>query len=107
MVQTSASLLDRWSDCILCYYVNASSRLQIAQIKNVPGLRFERLIFPQQRLLFEAFPEALLEIRSDADAYAAPIEQIPCLQLRVNQNEKANHIGDVVSNAAEIAVTEN
>lgn len=83
MVLTSTSLPDSVSDRILCYYVNLSDRLQIARIRNVPGLRFERLIFPNQRLLFEATPEALLEIDFGTTQNSAPLQQISCLQLQV------------------------
>jgi hypothetical protein len=48
----------------LCSYVNATSKIQIARITNIPSWYFERVVFPGQRLVFEAMPHALLEIHS-------------------------------------------
>ncbi len=82
MVQTSTSLPGDWSNRILCYYENATSQVQIARIANIPNWLFERVVFPRQRLLFEALPEALLEVRSSA-ASLSLLDQIPCLRLQV------------------------
>ncbi len=90
MVLTSASLPDGLTDRILCYYVNVTNRLQMAQIKNVPGWRFERLVFPRQRLLFEAIPEAMLEIYTQTTANSTPTERISCFRLQVNCNAAEN-----------------
>jgi uncharacterized protein YfaA (DUF2138 family) len=90
MVLTPASLSDGLTERILCYYVNVTDRLQVAQIKNVPGLQFERLVFPKQRLLFEAIPEAMLEIYTQATANSTPVERISCFRLQVNRNVEEN-----------------
>jgi hypothetical protein len=84
MVQTSTSLPGDWPNRILCYYENATSQIQIARIANVPNWLFERVVFPHQRLLFEALPEALLEVRSSA-ASSSLLNQIPCLSLQVRE----------------------
>lgn len=84
MVQTSTSLPGDWSNRILCYYENATSQIQIARIANVPNWLFERVIFPHQRLLFEALPEALLEVCSSAGSPSL-LDQIPCLSLQVRE----------------------
>lgn len=81
MVQTPTS----WSDRILCCYVNTTSQLQQARIKHVSGWLFERVVFPQQRLLFEAVPDAMLEIYTHMANSASLLEQIPCLRLQVNE----------------------
>ena len=52
------------SAVILCCYVNVTSKIQIARITNVPDWYFERVVFPGQRLLFEAPGSALLEIHT-------------------------------------------
>jgi hypothetical protein len=84
MAQTSASLPDHWSQRILCYYENASSQVQIARIANIPNWMFERVVFPRERLLFEALPEALLEVRTSTSALL--LDQIPCLSLQVRES---------------------
>jgi hypothetical protein len=49
---------------LLCCYVNASSQIQIARITNIENWYFERVVFPGQRLVFEALPQAQLEIHT-------------------------------------------
>jgi hypothetical protein len=71
------------SDTLLCCYVNATSKIQIARVSNVPNWYFERVVFPGQRLLFEAVPAALLEIHTGMMASAILSDTISCLQLRV------------------------
>ncbi len=68
---------------ILCCYVNATSKIQIARVTNIPNWYFERVVFPGQRLVFEAFPEALLEIHTGMMASAILSDRIPCQRLRV------------------------
>lgn len=70
---------------ILCCYVNATSQIQIARITNIPNWYFERVVFPGQRLVFEAVPDALLEIHTGMMASAILSDTIPCERLFVNQ----------------------
>ena len=71
------------TDLVLCYYINATSQLQIARITHL-SIGFERMIFPGQRLLFEAPPDALLEIHCPTTSPGL-LAQIPCQQLRVHE----------------------
>jgi hypothetical protein len=73
-------------DHILCCYVNATSHIQIARITNIPNWYFERVVFPGQRLVFEAMPEALLEIHTGMMASAILSDTIPCDRLQVDEN---------------------
>lgn len=68
---------------LVCYYlyVNDTSRVQVARIDNVPEWYFERVVFPGQRLLIEAKPEAVLEIYSGEMATAVLSSRIPCTKL--------------------------
>ena len=68
---------------VLCCYVNPSSRIQIARITNIPNWYFERVVFPQQRMVFEAVPEGLLEIHCGMMASAILSDTIPCERLCV------------------------
>ncbi|MBK4732740.1 DUF1830 domain-containing protein [Oxynema sp. CENA135] len=72
---------------ILCCYVNATSKIQIARISNIPNWYFERVVFPGQRLVFEAFSEALLEIHTGMMASAILSDKIPCTRLRIADND--------------------
>ncbi len=68
---------------IVCCYVNATSRIQVARITNIPNWYFERVVFPGQRLIFEAPLEALLEIHCGMMASAILADTIPCDRLQV------------------------
>lgn len=76
-------------DRILCCYVNATSQIQIARITNVPNWYFERVVFPGQRLVFEAMPEAQLEIHTGMMASAILSDTIPCDRLCVEEDSKS------------------
>ncbi len=73
-------------DRILCCYVNATSQIQIARITNIPNWYFERVVFPGQRLVFEALREALLEIHTGMMATAILSDTIPCERLWVDEH---------------------
>jgi hypothetical protein len=83
---TQSSVIDH-SVKILCYYINATSQLQIAKITDIPGCYFERVVFPGQRLLFEALPTATLEIFSGSMASSLLIDKISCQKLEVRQED--------------------
>ncbi|NJL88096.1 MAG: DUF1830 domain-containing protein [Leptolyngbyaceae cyanobacterium SM1_1_3] len=68
---------------ITCYYANTSSQIQVIRIANVTDWYFERILFPGQRLMFEAPAEAQLEIYANA----ALINEILCGQLEVRSPE--------------------
>jgi hypothetical protein len=68
---------------ILCSYVNTTNQVQIARISNVPGVFFERTIFPGQRIVFEALPTAQLEIHTGMMATAILSDTITCDRLQL------------------------
>lgn len=71
------------SGYITCNYVNASSRLQIVRISNIANWYFERVVFPGQHLVFQAFPEAFLEVHASEMATTILADRIPCTQIRL------------------------
>ncbi len=73
---------------VLCCYVNNTSGIQIARITNIPNWYFERVVFPQQRLVFEAIPQALLEIHSGMMASAILSDTIPCKRLCIEETKQ-------------------
>lgn len=79
---------------IFCCYVNATSQIQVARISNVTNWYFERVVFPGQRLLFEALPEAQLEIHTGMMASAILSDKIPCRDLCIEAEGMPNY--DVV-----------
>ncbi|MGB5636851.1 MAG: DUF1830 domain-containing protein [Waterburya sp.] len=73
---------------ILCCYVNATSQIQVARITNIPNWYFERVVFPGQRLVFEAALKAILEIHSGMMASAILSDTIPCTKLSLHKAEE-------------------
>jgi hypothetical protein len=85
MAQILDPLPSNSSGKILCCYVNATSQIQIARITNIPNWYFERVVFPGQRLVFEAVPSALMEIHTGMMASAILSDKIPCDRLQINE----------------------
>ena len=89
MVQTVSPLASKSSlassDNILCMYSNYTNQLQIAKINNIQSCQLERVVFPGERLLFEAVPEAQLEIHKGMMGKAYLADTINCAHLRVNE----------------------
>lgn len=86
MAQILDPLPSNTSNRILCCYVNATSSIQIARIGNISNWYFERVVFPGQRLVYEAVAEAMLEIHTGAMASAIISDTIPCGRLQIDQN---------------------
>lgn len=70
---------------ILCWYINTTNKIQIARITNIPDWYFERTVFPGERLLFEAQPEAELEISRSTESGAIVCDRIVCDRLQVEE----------------------
>jgi hypothetical protein len=83
MAQIFDPLPSSSSNTIVCCYVNATSRIQVARITNIANWYFERVVFPGQRLVFEALPEAQLEIHCGMMASAILADTIPCDRLQI------------------------
>jgi len=86
------------NDAILCCYVNATSQIQVARITNISNWYFERVVFPGQRLVFEALPAALLEIHSGMMASAILSDTIPCIRLSVSEEKSEDSLSEKTLN---------
>jgi Domain of unknown function (DUF1830) len=75
------------SNLICCCYINATSKIQVARITNIPNWYFERVVFPGQRLLFEALPQGHLEIHTGMMASSILSDTIPCRQIQITDDE--------------------
>lgn len=89
MPSLSSQRLTHLPDRILCYYTDSTAQTQRACITSIPDWMFERVIFPNQRLLFEAQPDALLEIHGSSGLGEILLKQIPCLRLKVHEGQHA------------------
>ncbi|MBF2056738.1 MAG: DUF1830 domain-containing protein [Cyanobacterium sp. T60_A2020_053] len=90
MAQILDSIPNDDNNKIMCCYVNATSQIQVARITNINNWYFERVVFPGQRLLFEALPQAQLEVHSGMMASSILSDTIPCTSLSLidDQEEK-------------------
>lgn len=86
MAQILDPLPPEQSGTILCCYVNATSKIQVARISNIPNWYFERVVFPGQRLVFAAPKEAQMEIHTGMMASAILSDTIPCVRLAINED---------------------
>lgn len=86
---------------ILCCYVNATSKIQVARIANIPNWYFERVVFPGQRLVFEGLPEGQLEIHTGMMASAILSDIIPCERLRVDEEASQSSFEAIPAQTAE------
>lgn len=83
MTQILDSLSADWINRILCCYLNDTHRIKVVRITNIANWYFERVVFPADRLLFEAPPEAKLEIYVTNLSVVALVEIIACDRLAV------------------------
>lgn len=86
MNQSFQAASNQNGDKILCCYINATNNIQIIRIANITNWYFERVIFPGQRLLFEAMPEGALEIHTGKISSAILTDKISCDRLCVHTN---------------------
>ncbi len=84
MAQILDPIPDGHQSILLCCYVNATNHIQIARITNIANWYFERVVFPGQRLVFEALPQAHLEIHTGMMASSILSDTIPCERLCIS-----------------------
>ncbi len=106
MSQLLDPLPDDSANPILCCYVNATSKIQVARISNIPNWYFERVVFPGQRLVFEALPHANLEIHSGIMASAILADTLLCDRLRIESELEAGLEAQLDAEAAPVDSTE-
>ncbi|MDJ0556390.1 MAG: DUF1830 domain-containing protein [Microcoleaceae cyanobacterium MO_207.B10] len=70
---------------ILCFYVNTTRQMQVAKISHISNEEWEHIVFPGERFLFEAVPEAELEIYHSHENGEIRCERLLCKGLKVNQ----------------------
>jgi hypothetical protein len=96
MAQILDPLPPEQSGKILCCYVNATSKIQVARISNIPNWYFERVVFPGQRLVFEAPLESQMEIHTGMMASAILSDTIPCDRLIINEPSSSEFNTDAI-----------
>jgi hypothetical protein len=66
----------------LCCYTNQTPHVQVARISNISNWYFERVVFPGERLLFEALAVAVLEIYTTDSVTTILADRISCDRLQ-------------------------
>lgn len=83
MTQIFNRLPSEYADRLFCCYANKDKELLVAKITNIPGWRFERVVFPGERFLFEAPSSAVLEIHRNNPHGPTCSESLPCTNLSI------------------------
>ena len=84
MTQLFNSIPTDCADRILCCYFNPTKKIQILRLESIPNSKFERVVFPLERLLFEAPSDAELEVYRSTRTGTSLSTRIACDRLRVN-----------------------
>jgi len=79
------SSFTKQSSKILCCYFNSTDQLQLIRVLNNNGYSLEKIMFPQQRFLFEAVPAGILEVHTTQKGQQILAEIYSCLNLQNNQ----------------------
>lgn len=66
MIRSPELICNRASLQKICHYRNATSQLQIVRVTEGNQTLWERVLFPGETWLFEANPEASLQIQAKA-----------------------------------------
>jgi hypothetical protein len=88
MSQILDSVPENHEQKIVCCYVNATSKIQIARITNIDNWYFEKVVFPAQQLIFETVIDGQLEIHTGMMASSILSDVIPCIQLQVQDESQ-------------------
>lgn len=72
---------------LCCCYSNVSSKIQVVRITNISNWYFERVVFPGQRLMFEAPSNAMLEVHCGMMASSILSDTISCERLKLDDAE--------------------
>lgn len=72
---------------VLCHYFNSTYKIQLIRLWNGRSYSLERIIFPQQRILFEAKPEETLKVHVKRDGKQLLETIFICHSLQVKQSQ--------------------
>ncbi|NET06207.1 MAG: DUF1830 domain-containing protein [Symploca sp. SIO2B6] len=92
MNQLLTPLPDYYTQKNLCCYVNGTTKVIVVRITNVPDWYFERVVFPDERFLFEAPSAAKLEIHQLTDTGTTISDIISCNYLRIEQKNSTSKL---------------
>ncbi|UBF28028.1 DUF1830 domain-containing protein [Kovacikia minuta CCNUW1] len=77
--------VDRQPNQILCYYTNCTQHPQTVRMNHASSGCFERVVQPQQSIVFQAQADCQLEVQSSTtDNFVS--NNIPCDRLRASKD---------------------
>ena len=85
MALITKSTLTQRTSIILCYYFNSTHQIQLVRLWNGKGYSLEKIVFPSQRILFEAKPENILEVHTKQEDEQLLESVLVCNSLQVSQ----------------------
>lgn len=86
MLAELTPMLTNFDINILCYYTNNTGFIQKVKINCADQFIFEKIVFPYQRILFEAPTYAILEIyANNSTGKGILCEEIPCRNLQIKE----------------------
>ena len=83
---TNSTLAQRASKT-LCYYFNSTNKIQLIRLWDGRNYSLEKIIFPSQRILFEAKPENILEVHTKQEGKQLLESIFICNKLKVKQSQ--------------------
>lgn len=85
-------------DKLICLHVNETRHIQIARLKNSNvDCQYERVVYPGERLLFEAVPDARLEIYTCMNGKQFLYDIALCDRICVNTNSQLLELANLPS----------
>lgn len=87
MTQILDALPPSVTERITCCYINQTRHIEVVRIENVPNWYFERVVFPGERLLLEAVPEAHLDVYAMFWSDVIVLNRIRCIRLKVKETQ--------------------
>ena len=87
METLSSSVSSFPSTWINCFYVNATSTIQVIRIANIEDWYFERVVLPGMHVVFKAPQEAFLDICDSVMATGVLADRFPCQALACSEQE--------------------
>jgi len=75
------------STWINCFYVNATSTIQVIRIANIEDWYLERVVLPGMHLVFKAPRESFVDVYDSVMATGLLSDRIPCQALACSEQE--------------------
>lgn len=73
---------------ILCCYTNSTPKVQLVRLLDNNGCTYEKVVFPQQRILLETIPEGRLEVYLEREGRQVVGKILSCQDLPASQPQK-------------------